>query len=594
MSILEKYTTNYSNRVQNSLDNVIGRQNEINEIIVALLRKTKNAPLLVGEPGVGKTAIIEGLAKRILDKNVPERLKGYEVLSLDIARMTGDKFENEFAELIQELTKESWHYIIFIDEFHMIMGAGSNTGTLDATNMLKPALARGDFKLIGATTTDEYHDYLEGDGALDRRLSLINVDEPDEDETVEILTGILPRYEATHDVKYDSDVLRMTVQLTNRYLTTKFQPDKSMDILDSAGARVEIIGGKQVTKQVIQDELETLAGIPSGSLERSDFERLELLEDRLTNHVIGQPVATNAVQRVLKRSLTGLSRKDKPLGNLLFVGPTGVGKSAMVKELAKTIFDSEKNIIRFDMTEFSLENSVDRFRNELTRQVKRQPYTVILLDEVEKAHSLIFDLFLQVFQDGVLSDEFSRTVTFKNTIIIATSNMGYELMTDGEASLSSGDSDQVQSLKDLNEDFDFLSGLMREELKRIFRPEFLNRLDEIVMFNFLGRQTIRKISEITIDQALADFEIKYGLDVKYDESLIDYITNVGYDQANGARPIQRSVEQNVTDALTNLVIKETNYVGDLPVKNVRLWLKGEAPTGLNDRRILKIGYERKY
>lgn len=590
--LLEKYTTNISQRLADNPSPIIGRTLQIQEVINALLRATKNAPLLVGEPGVGKTAIVEGVAQRLLTGTVPARLKGYEVLTLDLASMTGESFERDFAQLIQEIIEESWHYLLFIDEFHMVMGTGKQKGTLDAANILKPALGRGDFKLIGATTTDEYHKFLESDGALERRITVVNVPEPSHDETVLIMNGVIDeKLSRVHNVKYEPSAIEAAVTLSDRYLTTKYQPDKSYDFLDSAGARVELDDSrttKLVTISDVQNELEQLAGIPTGALQRTKFERLALLEERLSTNVIGQPVANDAVVKVVRRSLTGLTRQGKPLGNLLFIGPTGVGKTAMVKQLAQTMFDSERNIIRFDMSEFSLSETVQRFKKQLTRQVKLQPYTVVLLDEIEKAHPLIFDLFLQVFDDGILNDEFGRQVSFKNAFIIATSNMGYELMTDSRNTLGAGDSDVVQTVDELSEDFEFVKKTMQNELKRKFRPEFLNRLDDIVIFNFLGVNTIKRITKQTIDESVRVFQSQYpSTTVLYDSNLVDYILHVGFDPNNGARPVQRTVETTIMDKLSEIILSNADRQGNLPIQKIEFILEGDTPTGFNDHRQLR-------
>ena len=589
-SLLDEYTINYSQRMRNNPSPIIGRQKEIDEVINALLRATKNAPLLVGDPGVGKTAIVEGVAQAINDSRVPHRLRGFEILALDIARMTGENFERDFAMLIQEITQENQHYILFIDEFHMIMGTGSHQGTMDAANILKPALARGDFKLIGATTTDEFHEFLEADGALERRISQIRVSEPTTDETIAIMSGVVSKkLQPAHRVTYEDAAIEEAVKLSNRYMTAKFQPDKSYDLLDSAGARTERLSKTIVSVSDIQKELEELVGIPSGALQRSKFDRLEFLNHQLTNRVIGQPVANDAVLKVIKRALTGLNRQGRPLGSLLFVGPTGVGKTEMVKQVAKTMFDDEKNILRYDMTEFSQSGTVERFKVLLTRQVKVNPYTIILLDEIEKAHSLIFDLFLQVLDDGVLTDEFGRRVSFKNTYVIATSNMGYELMTDSRNTLGTGISDSVDAdrLEELSKDFDFVKKTMKEELKRKFRPEFLNRLDDIVIFNFLGLETIRHIAELTVKEAIQIFKNAYpDISVSYEAKVIDYIVNKGFSPNEGARPIQRTVNTTLNDKLSDVILNFSDETGYMPIKRIKFVLDGDTPIGFDDNRKL--------
>lgn len=589
-SLLDEYTINYSQRMRNNPSPIIGRQKEIDEVINALLRATKNAPLLVGDPGVGKTAIVEGVAQAINDSRVPHRLRGFEILALDIARMTGENFERDFAMLIQEITQENQHYILFIDEFHMIMGTGSHQGTMDAANILKPALARGDFKLIGATTTDEFHEFLEADGALERRISQIRVSEPTTDETIAIMSGVVSKkLQPAHRVTYEDAAIEEAVKLSNRYMTAKFQPDKSYDLLDSAGARTERLSKTIVSVSDIQKELEELVGIPSGALQRSKFDRLKFLNHQLTNRVIGQPVANDAVLKVIKRALTGLNRQGRPLGSLLFVGPTGVGKTEMVKQVAKTMFDDEKNILRYDMTEFSQSGTVERFKVLLTRQVKVNPYTIILLDEIEKAHSLIFDLFLQVLDDGVLTDEFGRRVSFKNTYVIATSNMGYELMTDSRNTLGTGISDSVDAdrLEELSKDFDFVKKTMKEELKRKFRPEFLNRLDDIVIFNFLGLETIRHIAELTVKEAIQTFKNVYpDISVSYETKVIDYIVNKGFSPNEGARPIQRTVNTTLNDKLSDVILNFSDETGYMPIKRIKFVLDGDNPIGFDDNRRL--------
>lgn len=589
-SLLDEYTINYSQRMRNNPSPIIGRQKEIDEVINALLRATKNAPLLVGDPGVGKTAIVEGVAQAINDSRVPHRLRGFEILALDIARMMGENFERDFAMLIQEITQENQHYILFIDEFHMIMGTGSHQGTMDAANILKPALARGDFKLIGATTTDEFHEFLEADGALERRISQIRVSEPTTDETIAIMSGVVSKkLQPAHRVTYEDAAIEEAVKLSNRYMTAKFQPDKSYDLLDSAGARTERLSKTIVSVSDIQKELEELVGIPSGALQRSKFDRLKFLNHQLTNRVIGQPVANDAVLKVIKRALTGLNRQGRPLGSLLFVGPTGVGKTEMVKQVAKTMFDDEKNILRYDMTEFSQSGTVERFKVLLTRQVKVNPYTIILLDEIEKAHSLIFDLFLQVLDDGVLTDEFGRRVSFKNTYVIATSNMGYELMTDSRNTLGTGISDSVDAdrLEELSKDFDFVKKTMKEELKRKFRPEFLNRLDDIVIFNFLGLETIRHIAELTVKEAIQTFKNVYpDISVSYETKVIDYIVNKGFSPNEGARPIQRTVNTTLNDKLSDVILNFSDETGYMPIKRIKFVLDGDNPIGFDDNRRL--------
>ena len=607
---------------EGKFDNIIGREKEVERMIEILSRRTKNNPCLIGEPGVGKTAIVEGLAEKIAIGDVPQNLKEKRIISIDISGMVaGTKYRGDFEERIKKAlgeVRKAGDIILFIDEIHTIVGAGAAEGAIDAANILKPLLARGEIQLIGATTVEEYRKYIEKDSALERRFSPIQVDEPTEAETIEILKGIRDKYEAHHNVKITDDAIKSAVILSKRYITDRFLPDKAIDLIDEASSKIRIrkyIEPDEIKK--LQEELEKIekdkedaiynqefenaaklrdkerelkiklgqsssewekykirdivevkeeniaeviskwTGIPVQRLNEDDNEKIKNLEKNLHKRVIGQNEAVEAVAKAIRRGRIGLKDPKRPIGSFLFLGPTGVGKTELCKALAENLFDNEDNMIRLDMSEYMEPHSVSKIigappgyvgfddGGQLTEKVKRKPYSLILFDEIEKAHTDVMNLLLQVLEDGRLTDAQGREVNFKNTIIIMTSNIGARYITDRK-NLGFGSREKREYDESKNE--------IIKELKKEFRPELINRIDEINVFHKLENSEIIDIAKIMLKQIEKRLEEKKYF-VKIDDSVAEIIANSEIDKNYGARPLRRKIQELVEDRLSEEILQ---------------------------------------
>ena len=607
---------------EGKFDNIIGREKEVERMIEILSRRTKNNPCLIGEPGVGKTAIVEGLAEKIAIGDVPQNLKEKRIISIDISGMVaGTKYRGDFEERIKKAlgeVRKAGDIILFIDEIHTIVGAGAAEGAIDAANILKPLLARGEIQLIGATTVEEYRKYIEKDSALERRFSPIQVDEPTEAETIEILKGIRDKYEAHHNVKITDDAIKSAVILSKRYITDRFLPDKAIDLIDEASSKIRIrkyIEPDEIKK--LQEELEKIekdkedaiynqefenaaklrdkerelkiklgqsssewekykirdivevkeeniaeviskwTGIPVQRLNEDDNEKIKNLEKNLHKRVIGQNEAVEAVAKAIRRGRIGLKDPKRPIGSFLFLGPTGVGKTELCKALAENLFDNEDNMIRLDMSEYMESHSVSKIigappgyvgfddGGQLTEKVKRKPYSLILFDEIEKAHTDVMNLLLQVLEDGRLTDAQGREVNFKNTIIIMTSNIGARYITDRK-NLGFGSREKREYDESKNE--------IIKELKKEFRPELINRIDEIIVFHKLENSEIIDIAKIMLKQIEKRLEEKKYF-VKIDDSVAEIIANSEIDKNYGARPLRRKIQELVEDRLSEEILQ---------------------------------------
>ncbi|MFC0040551.1 ATP-dependent Clp protease ATP-binding subunit [Actinomadura rayongensis] len=601
------------------IDPVIGREAEIEQTVEVLSRRTKNNPVLIGDPGVGKTAIAEGLAQRIIDDEVPDTLRGKRLVQLDLGgvvagtRYRGD-FEERVKKIMDEIRAHSGEMIVFIDELHTIVGAGGGEGSMDAGNMLKPALARGELHVIGATTIDEYRKNIEKDAALERRFQPILVPEPNADDTVEILRGLRDRYEAHHQVRFSDQALVAAVDLSSRYLTDRFLPDKAIDLIDQAGARVRLRSGRrggdqrdierrldrrrrekdqavadedyekasalrdeiqelrrrltsdetepeaavpEVTTEDIAEVVSRISGVPVAQLTREERDRLLDLEGHLHQRVIGQDDAVRAVARAVRRSRAGMGDPDRPIGGFLFLGPTGVGKTELARALAEALFGSEDRMIRFDMSEFQERHTVSRLMGappgyigyeeagQLTEAVRRRPYSVILLDEIEKAHQDVFNVLLQLLDDGRLTDAQGRTVDFRNTVVIMTSNLGSEIITGRQAPGfgAVGGDDAGESMRDQ---------VMRR-LREEFRPEFLNRIDDIIVFQRLGAEELRQITDLLLEETRRRLRGQ-DLTIEFTPEAVDWLSERGYQPDFGARPLRRTIQREVDDRLSDLLL----------------------------------------
>ncbi len=600
---------------ENMLDPIIGREHEMERVMQILIRRKKNNPVLIGEPGVGKTAIAEGLAQKIVGEDVPEPLLDKRLVTLDLAGLVaGTKYRGQFEERLKNIMNEirqSQDIILFIDEIHTLVGTGAAEGAIDAANMLKPSLSRGEIQCIGATTLDEYRKYIEKDGALERRFQIVNVLQPSVEETVEILKGLAPKYEEHHNVKYTPQALSSAAKLSARYISDRYLPDKAIDVIDEAGSRVRMrksnvspqrrkdVGNAQldssrltdmrgvhplisedqrftndepivgiaeplpepepiiVTEEDIAEVVSKWTGIPISKLEETESEKLLRMEDALQEHVIGQDAAITALVKAVRRSRAGLKDPTKPIGSFIFIGPTGVGKSYLAHVLAEFLFDDEDAIIRIDMSEFMEKFAVSRLvgappgyvgyqeGGELTEKVRRRPYSVILLDEIEKAHPDVFNILLQVLDNGRLTDNLGHTVDFRNTILIMTSNAGGRDIAKG-SSLGFGRTNSEASYEDMR-------SKVMTELKRVFNPEFLNRIDEVIVFNSLNREHIARITEIMLDEIkkrLKDNDIE----VVVLPDAIDFIVEKGYDPHFGARHLRREIQRYIEDPIAHKMI----------------------------------------
>lgn len=534
----------------NKLDPLVGRGQELQRVIQILSRRTKNNPVLIGEPGVGKTAIVEGLAGKIVQKQVPSPLLNKRVLAIDLpALVAGTRYRGDFEErlkqVIDEVKKAEGRVVLFIDEFHNVVGAGGAEGAIDASNILKPTLARGELHAIGATTLDEYRKYVEKDPALERRFQPVLVSEPTSEETLEILRGIKDKYEQHHEVKYDNEALAAAAFLSARYISDRFLPDKAIDLIDEAGAKVHLDNKKTVTKADIEDIISRWSGIPISQLKEKELDKLLKLEERIHQKIIGQNEAVTAIAQAVRRGRAGLKHPNRPIGSFIFLGPTGVGKTALAKTLAEILFDDENALIRIDMSEYMEKHNVSRLvgappgyvgyeeGGQLTESVRRKPYSIILLDEIEKAHPDVFNVLLQILDEGRLTDSKGKIVNFKNTIIICTSNIGSHLIRE-----------KGQEAKEE----------VMELIKSTFRPEFLNRIDEVIFFKPLSKEEIEKIVNIQLIEVsalLAGQDIK----LKVKEWAKKELAERGYDPVYGARPLRRVIQKEIENPLSTRILE---------------------------------------
>ncbi len=614
---------------EGKLDPVIGRNTEIDRVVQILSRRTKNNPCLIGEPGVGKTAIAEGLAEKIVAGDVPETLKNKRIVSVDISSMVaGAKYRGDFEERIKKSldeVKKAGDVILFIDEIHTIVGAGSAEGAVDAANILKPLLARGEIQVIGATTTNEYRKYIEKDAALERRFSPVTVEEPSEGDAIKILEGLRDKYEAHHNVKITDDAIKAAVDLSIRYVNDRYLPDKAIDLIDEAASRVKMqsytkpnsirkleeeiekinkekeeaivtqnfekaaklrdkqrnkkekLEEEQVkwkdgnTKNVITLNKENIAeviarwtGIPAYKITETESDKLRHLEENLHKRVIGQNEAVSAVAKAIRRGRVGLTDPNRPTGSFLFLGPTGVGKTELAKALAEAMFGNEDAMIRIDMSEFMESHSVAKLigsppgyvgydeGGQLTEKVRRKPYSVILFDEMEKAHPDVMNMLLQILEDGRLTDSQGRTVNFKNTIIIMTSNVGAKLITDKNKLGFAND----KSTENEKQEYENIKKEVLAELKKQFRPEFINRIDDIIVFHKLNNNDISKIMEIMLKQVQKRLELQ-NYKVEIDDSAKELIAKKGVDNNYGARPLRRSIQNMLEDKIAEAILDGT-------------------------------------
>ncbi|MEE9269344.1 MAG: ATP-dependent Clp protease ATP-binding subunit [Candidatus Krumholzibacteria bacterium] len=609
---------------ENKIDPIIGREAETERVIQVLSRRKKNNPVLIGEPGVGKTAIAEGLAQRIQSNKVPEILKDKRICTLDLASVVaGTKYRGQFEERLKSILNEiseSDDVIIFIDEIHTIVGAGGAEGAIDASNMLKPALARGEVQCIGATTLDEYRKHIEKDGALERRFQPILINPPTDEETVEIIMGLRDKYEAHHRVKIDDGAVKAAVYFSQRYIHGRFLPDKAIDVIDEAGsrARLEVVTAptelqdlekeidelcrekesaiqaqefekaagfrdkekemrkklqemrrnwnetKQVTESVVTAEdiarvVSTMTGIPVSEVEEGETEKLLKLEEAVRKRVVGQEEAVAAVAKAVRRNRAGLRDPRRPIGSFVFLGPTGVGKTELARALSEVLFETEEALIRIDMSEYMEKFSLSRLigappgyvgydeGGQLTEKVRRKPYSVILLDEIEKAHPDVFNILLQVMDDGSLTDNYGRRVDFRNTVLIMTSNVGTVEAKGGKSlGFSQGGADST---------FKNIKAKLLENLRKTFNPEFLNRLDEIIVFRPLGRPEMETIVTIMLEDFVTRLKV-FDLEIDFSEDSKNYLQDKGFDPDLGARPLRRAIQRYVEDPLSELLLKK--------------------------------------
>ncbi len=607
---------------QGSFDPLIGRETEVERIIQVLSRRTKNNPILLGEPGVGKTAIVEGLAQRIVDDQIPVFLRRRRIVALDLSLIVaGTKYRGQFEErlkgILKEL-KESDDLIVFIDEIHSLIGAGSAEGSLDAANILKPALSRGEVSCVGATTLREYRKYIEKDRSLLRRFQAVQVDPPTSEETYRILAGVKDRYEAFHKVSYNETALRTAIFQTDRYIPDRFQPDKAIDVLDEAGAKVKLRRARdtqnlrrlenevrraelemkaaisekdferavylrerelerreeleqmtsgieegtvqEVTTHDVEEVISSWTGVPVASLQTAEAERLMRMEDTLKRWVVGQDRAIGAVSRAIRRSRLGVSNPHRPVGSFIFLGPSGVGKTEVGRRLAEFLFDSQHRLVRFDMSEYMEKHAVSKLigsppgyvgheeGGQLTERVRRQPYSVVLFDEIEKAHPDVANILLQILDDGRLTDAYGNSVDFTNAIVLMTSNIGSKLVVRG-GRMGFGDADDERSFERMEEE-------ILGELRRSFSPEFINRVDEVMVFNPLGTEQLRAIVDILladVNTTLAERQLAVEVEPEAKEWLLE---RAGIDPSTGARPLRRTIQRHVQDAVSELLISQ--------------------------------------
>lgn len=627
---LDEFGTDLTEKAQNGgIDPVIGREKEIERVIQILSRRTKNNPCLIGEPGVGKTAIAEGLALKIVKGEVPELLEGKKIVALDLTSMVaGTKYRGDFEERIKKAmdeVKKAKNVILFIDEVHTLIGAGAAEGAVDAANILKPALARGEIQVIGATTIDEYRKNIEKDAALERRFQSVMVGEPTEEEAIEILKGLRDKYEAHHKVKISDEAIENAVKMSSRYIADRFLPDKAIDLIDEAASRVRLkaftvppnlksmeqeikrlqqekasavksqdfesaakyrdkekelqtlldeekekwrnASGrelKEVTTEDIANVVSSWSGIPVTQLTKEESERLLNMEKILHERIVGQDKAVSAVAKAIRRGRVGIKNPARPLGSFIFLGPTGVGKTELCKSLAEAMFGSEDAIIKLDMSEYMEKHTVSKLigsppgyvgfdeGGQLTEKIRRKPYSVVLFDEIEKAHPDVFNMLLQILEDGVLTDSKGRKVSFKNSIIIMTSNVGASKIVDNKSALGfGGEENEKRNIEDL----------VMEDLKKTFKPEFLNRIDEIIVFNRLEKDDIKEIAKRmlkSLKKRLADMD----MEIEFTDAAIDSLADAGFDNVYGARPLRRAIQQKIEDPLSELILENKVKAGE--------------------------------
>ena len=630
---------------EGKLDPVVGREREIMRMIQILSRRTKNNPCLMGEPGVGKTAVVEGLANRIVANNVPEVIENKRLLTLDLSAMVaGSKYRGEFEERIKRVIAEAGadgEVLLFIDEIHTIIGAGGAEGALDAANILKPALARGELQIIGATTLEEYRKHIEKDAALERRFQPITVEEPSEEESIAILRGIKEKYEEHHKVRIDDEAILAAVKLSARYINDRYLPDKAIDLIDEASSKLRIThSGEPKTIKRLREQLLLLEGekedcirkedfeaaslikkkqeqkkkkldkvleewkqdkeenqlhvteseialivsdwtrIPAEKLSESESEKLKKLEQMLHARVIGQDEAVHAVAQAIKRGRVGLKDPKRPIGSFMFLGPTGVGKTELSKALAEVVFGSEQNLIRVDMSEYMEKYSVSKMigsppgyvgydgGGQLSEKVRRNPYSVILFDEIEKAHPDVLNILLQVLDDGHITDSQGRKVSFKNTIIIMTSNVGAEQIVSPKKLGFDSSVDQR------DRDYTYMKSKVLEELKRLFKPEFLNRIDEIIVFRPISKENMAQILEIMLKNLYQRAKGEMNLGISLDKKAKSFLIEKGYDPKFGARPLKRTIQTEVEDILSEAILEGEVHPGEKV--NLRVDKSGEA------------------
>ena len=611
---------------EGKLDPVIGRKNEIERIIEILSRRTKNNPCLIGEPGVGKTAVIEGLAEKIVSGNIPENLRDKRVVTLDISGMVaGAKYRGDFEERVKKAIKEVkkvGDVILFIDEIHTIVGAGAAEGAIDAANILKPLLARGDVQIIGATTLNEYRKYIEKDSALERRFQTIMIEEPTIDDTIQIIKGLRDKYEAHHNVEITDEAIITAVKLSSRYINDRFLPDKAIDLIDEAASKAKLKSFtapitfkeqeekiqniakekeeaikmqeferaaelrdkekkekdklekekqkwkdktsksvKQITEENIIEVIGKWTGIPLNKINQDENERLKNLSQKLHERVIGQNEAIESVSKAIKRSRVGLKDPKRPIGSFMFLGPTGVGKTELSKALAEALFGEEKDLIRIDMSEYMEAHSISKMIGSppgyvgfdeaggLTEKIRRKPYSVILFDEIEKAHPDVLNLLLQILDDGRLTDSHGRVVDFKNTVIIMTSNLGARQITEKKTLGFSSDNKEEQE-----KEYDRVKKDVMAELKKEFKPEFINRIDEIIVFHKLTKEEIKQIAEIMLKEVRNRLEEK-EITIEIDDKAKELIVKKGTDEKYGARPLRRAIQTLIEDKIAEAIIE---------------------------------------
>lgn len=635
---------------KDQIDPVVGRDNEIKRVVQILSRRTKNNPVLLGEPGVGKTAVAEGFSQKIVNGEVPDNLKNKRVMMLDMGSLVaGTKYRGEFEDRLKKIIeeiREDGNVILFIDEMHTLIGAGGAEGAIDASNILKPALARGEVQVIGATTLNEYQKYVEADAALERRFASVTINEPTPEVALTILKGLRPKYEKHHQLQITDEALESAVKLSKRYIASRFLPDKAIDLMDEAAARVRINNAQKVDKvsaikkklsELSQEKTEALlkedfekaaeirneelkiqeklekqiqrdkdeedsnnyrvkvtaediaevvsewTGVPVTQINRSEGDRLIRLEKILHNRVIGQDEAVKAVSKAIRRARSGLKDPTRPIGSFMFLGPTGVGKTELAKALAEAMFGSEDSMIRIDMSEYMEKYTTSRLigsppgyvgydeGGQLTEKVRNNPYSVVLLDEVEKAHNDVFNILLQVLDDGFLTDSKGRKVDFRNTIIIMTSNLGATALRD-EKSVGFG-------AKDVSDDYEAMAAKVRETLKKTFRPEFLNRLDETVVFHSLNKEEIHQIVKL-MAKNIIDRIKEQNINLKITTAAIDIVAEAGFDAEYGARPIRRVLQDKIEDLLSEELLAgniETGATVTIGAKKGEITIKVKNP-----------------